>query len=357
MEERKNITSPGNTRKDSFDNSEDVRKLEVNQKFSTVGVVARITPRKDRNNRTFWDLIIMDEKGQIEGKIWANATWWDLKDPSEKKVLDPEKPGFIPGLQGKSLGVQGQVAEFRGQSQFNFNAIYFLDQSKYPPHEFVQKSPVPIEELESEFWEMVNHCGRDLKVFLGYMFSGQLWELFRLAPAAVTHHHAYVHGLLEHTLGVTRCARSIADTYAGSGMNVEVDLVVAGSLIHDIGKIEAYSLSPAPEMTLPGIVMDHIALGYAAFSRIAEDFGLDNSLKLSLGHILLSHHGCKEFGSPVLPATPEALIVAAADELDFKLFCYEDSVSILDEGKSVSEYNHSTGRRFWKRNSMDEMEV
>jgi len=354
VEDRKSIASLGNNRKESFDNSEDVRKLEVNQKFSIAGVVARITPRKDRNNRTFWDLAIMDEKGQIEGKIWANATWWDLTVPSEKRVMDPEKPGFIPGLQGKSLGVQGQVSEFRGQSQLNFNAIYYLDQSRYPPHEFVQRSPVPIEELEREFRDMVNACGKEIRAFLRHLFSGQLWESFRLAPAAVTHHHAYVHGLLEHTLGVTRCARSMADTYAGSGMNVEVDLVVAGSLIHDIGKIEAYSLSPAPEMTLPGIVMDHIALGYAAFSRIAEDFGLDNSLKLSLGHILLSHHGCREFGSPVLPATPEALIVAAADELDFKLFCYEDSVSALDEGKAVSEYNHSTGRRFWKRNAIND---
>jgi len=347
------MSNPGNVRKESFDNSEDVRKLEVNKKFSFVGVVARITPRKDRNNRTFWDLAVMDEKGQIEGKIWANASWWDLTVPDEKKILDPEEPGFLQSVQGKSLGVQGQVVEFRGQSQLNFNALYLLDQEKYAPHEFVQRSSVPVEDLESEFWSMVTSCRTEIRDFLKHMFSGDLWKSYRLAPAAVSHHHAYVHGLLEHTLGVSRCARSIAETYSISGMEVDVDMVLAGALIHDIGKIEAYSLRPAPEMTLPGVVMDHIALGYATFSRIADDYGLEESLKLSIGHILLSHHGCREYGSPVLPATPEALIVSAADELDFKLFCYEDAISTLDDEKGVTEYNHSTGRRFWKWNSRE----
>lgn len=323
-----------------------VKKLQVSSKFKFWGVLSRMAPRKDRNNKTFWDISLMDREGTIEGKVWANAQWWDRRDPEYmNRELDPE---MINTLQGKTVGVQGQVAEFKGQTQFNFNSIYLVDQNAYPPHSFVQKSPVPLEKLETNFKELVGKTSGRLRDFLDFVFSGTYWESFKTAPAAVSHHHAYVHGLLEHTLSVSSAACSLAERYMLSGYPLDIDMTIAGALLHDIGKIGAYRLSPSPEMTIPGVVLDHIAIGFSEFSRLASEFGLEKELRDPLGHILLSHHGCKEYGSPVLPATPEALIVSAADELDFKLFCYEDSIKELESDRSITEFNYSTQRRFWK---------
>jgi 3'-5' exoribonuclease len=112
--------------------------------------------------------------------------------------------------------------------------------------------------------------------------------------------------------------------------------------------MDSYRLVPAPEMTVVGTVIDHIVLGYSTFSSLAGDFGLEERLFLAIGHILVSHHGCREFGSPVLPATPEAMVVSAADELDFRLFCWKNSVEKMEDGKEISDYNVSAQRRFWK---------
>lgn len=329
----------------------EIKKLAPSGKFKLWGVVARINSRKDKNDRTFWDLALMDEEGQIEGKAWANSQWFDRQDPNVKdKFLDEDQ---ILNIEGKTVGVQGQVVEFRGQPQYNFNAIYYVHQGEYPPHDFVQKSPVPVMELENSFNELLDISNGQINDFLRHVFSGNLYKVFKVAPAAVAHHHAYVHGLLEHTVRVTSSARAIAESYIKGGYPVELDYVIAGGLLHDLGKIDAYLLNPAPGISVPGFIHDHIALGYAKLSDLARDFGLNERAFLHLGHILLSHHGCKEFGSPVLPATLEAMIISSSDELDFKLFCYKNSVENLDAGQDISEFNNSTGRRFWNWNNLD----
>jgi len=329
-----------------FFKSNQIKKLQVSSKFRFFGVLSRIASRRDRNNKIFWDISLMDEEGAIEGKVWANAQWWDRRDIEDiNKELAPEE---ISGLQGMSVGVQGQVVEFKGQSQFNFNTIYLVDQEKYPPHRFVQKSPVPFEKLDSDFDALIKMTSGKLRNFLEFVFSGDRLLNFKTAPAAVSHHHAYVHGLLEHTVSVAFAAYRLAEYYRSTSYPLDVEVTVAGALLHDIGKLGTYKLSPSPEMTIPGVVHDHIAIGFADFSQLASEFGLDEDTKNALGHIILSHHGCKEYGSPVLPATPEALIVSAADELDFKLFCYEDAIHEMDKDKQVTEFNYSAQRRFWK---------
>ena len=196
-------------------------------------------------------------------------------------------------------------------------------------------------------------------------FERNLWQTYNVWPAAVSLHHAYVGGLLEHYLAVTRSAVGIAQSYRDNGFDVDMDVVVAGALLHDIGKLESYRLSPAPEVTLGGNVVDHIVLGYHRFMSLAEEYdkkrgsnepgskGLGERRALAIGHILVSHHGSREFGSPVLPATPEALIVSVADELDFKLFCWKEQTSQLEGEKEITEFVPSVQRRFWKVHSAE----
>lgn len=333
----------------------EIKVLPVGEKFSSVGVVLEIHEKKDKNGKSFWTLTLMDQTGAFDSKVWGNSQWWDYKGGVKAEIKDPSSSTLVSNLKGSTIGVTGSVAEYKGKSQYNFTQVFLVDQDQeeYRPESFVQTSPTDCSELEERFDRLVEGCSGEVRDFLRFVFNKdeELWRQFRVMPAAVSHHHAYVHGLLEHSITVTDLALSMAQAIQGPS-RPDLSTVVAGGLLHDLGKLEAYVLNPGPGMTVQGTVIDHIALGFSRFNRLAEDFGLSTTFKTILGHILLSHHGHREFGSPVLPATPEALVVSAADELDFKLFCWNDSVSSLKGGDlpedSVSELNYSTQRRFWK---------
>jgi len=328
----------------------EIRNLVEGETFKGSFVVQKIARRKDRNDHPFWDLYVMDPTGIIDGKVWSDAAWFDYPDEGEAVRIDGDERLDRDALDGQAVGLRGKKVSFNGRPQVNFTALFLLDQKSHPPHEFVQRSPIALEDLERRFSALRDLCPERLKAFLDLAFSGERGDRFRVAPAAVSHHHAYVHGLLEHTVCVAENALALAEVNRSRGIAVDVGVTVAGALLHDLGKIESYTLNPTPEVTVEGTFLDHIPLGFALFSRLADEFGLEKEIRTLLGHIILSHHGQKEYGSPVLPASPEALIVAAADELDFRLFCWEEAVSDLEGGQEISEYHRSTQRRFWKWN-------
>jgi len=332
--------------------TQEVRKLSKDSTFYVLGVVSRFAQRRDKNDNPFWDISLMDGEGQIDGKIWGSSEWWDISGDAKQKI-DPTVGETVKNLDGKTIGVQGKIVAFREQNQCNFNAVYYVDQNKYPPHSFVRRSPVPMDEMESAFLGIIETCGQPMRAFLEYVFfERDIWKAYRTWPAAISMHHAYVNGLLEHSLSVTRSAIGIARSY--KDIYIDLDVVIAGALLHDLGKLEAYRLSPAPEVTVEGNVVDHIVMGYHKLMTLADEYrktganAPSENRILALGHILVSHHGTREFGSPVLPSTPEALVVSVADELDFKLFCWKEHTSQLDGGKEVTEYVPSVQRRFWK---------
>jgi len=337
----------------------EVKKLPKDSTFYVLGVVSRFAQRRDKNDNPFWDISLMDGEGQIDGKIWGNSEWWNITGETKLKI-DPTVDDIVKYLDGKTVGVQGKIVAFREQNQCNFNAVYYVDQEKYPPHGFVRRSPVPEDEMESAFMGILGTCGLPMKSFLEYIFFDRdIWKAYRTWPAAVSMHHAYVNGLLEHSLAVADAAINLARSYKNKDISIDLDVVIAGALLHDLGKLESYRLSPAPEVTIEGNVVDHIVLGYHKFMTLADEYrrtgaeakgaGVPGEKRLlAIGHILVSHHGIREYGSPVLPSTPEALIVSVADELDFKLFCWKEHTSQLDGGKEVTEYVPSVQRRFWK---------
>ncbi|NLL36237.1 MAG: HD domain-containing protein [Fretibacterium sp.] len=326
----------------------EVRQLPRDASFFLVGVASRFVQRKDKNGNPFWDISIMDETGQLDGKIWSSSEWWDIEGDGRTRLnaLTDEK---VLKLEGNSVGVQGKVVEFRDQNQYNFSVVYYVDQEKYPPHDFVRRSPIPLVEMEEDLRGLIAGLREPVRGFLNRIFFELgIWEEFRICPAAVSMHHAYVGGLLEHSLFVAKSARLMVRQYEALYPELKEEVVVAGALLHDLGKLETYRLSPAPQMTLPGTVVDHIVLGYRRFMNLAEQEELDPGLALEIGHILVSHHGSREFGSPTLPATPEAMIVAASDDLDFKLFFWKDQTSLLEAERSISDYNPILQRRFWR---------
>lgn len=324
-----------------------LRGLVPGERFKIMGVLQQIKSRSDKNKRPFWEVVLVDSEGSVEAKVWSDGKWWDAR-AGERLPMEPSSPEMPGAFLNVPVGAIGTVSEFRGRQQFQFSELFLLDPEKFPIGGFIQSSPVPVEEMEDEFRSMIESCRPEVRGFLEKVFQGETWKKFREMPAAVTHHHAYVHGLLEHTLAVTRSARALARSYNGSGVDIDLDMVTAGGLLHDIGKIDSYRLDPFPSMTIPGTVIDHIALGFTRFSRMAREYGLDEELETALGHILVSHHGRKEYGSPVLPATPEAMVVSSADELNFIMFCWETFPESGNAEPSISDFHPSVGRRFWR---------
>ena len=330
-------------------NIREVKQLPKNSEFILRGIISKLTRRIDRTENPFWEMTISDSSGDLDGKVWSVSTWWNTQ-AGDKFPIDPDNCGLR--FEGASVEIDGKIAEFREQLQYNFNSLYYLDQTDYPPHMFSRHSPVKAEKLEGTFRSLIAEVKReDLRKFLEVVFfspAHNLWEKFKLWPAAVSLHHAYAGGLLEHSVSVALGAKHIAEHYPDFAIPIDMDLVIAGSLLHDIGKTEAYSTAPIPQMTTKGNVIEHITLGYTMFMRYAESEHLSEDLTLALGHILLSHHGRKEFGSPVLPETPEAMIVSAADDLDFKLSYWKYQIDTLLPDSELTDYLPLIDRRFWR---------
>ena len=328
-------------------NVREVKQLPKNSEFILRGIISKLTRRKDRNDNPFWEMTISDSTGDLDGKVWAVSVWWNTQG-GDKFPIDPDNCGLR--FEGASVEIDGKIAEFREQLQYNFNSLYYLDQTDYPPHMFSRHSPIKTEKLEEIFRSLIAEIKReDLRKFLeAVFFTHKLWEKFKVWPAAVSLHHAYAGGLLEHSVSVALGAKHIAEHYPDFAIPVDMDLVIAGALLHDIGKTEAYSTAPIPQMTIKGNVIEHITLGCTMFMRYAEAESLSEDLTLALGHILVSHHGRREFGSPVLPATPEAMIVNAADDLDFKLSYWKYQIDALNTGNDVTDYLPLIDRRLWR---------
>ena len=328
-------------------NIREVKQLPKNSDFIVRGSVSKLTRRVDRNDNPFWEMTLTDSSGDLDGKVWAVSIWWNTQG-GDKFPVDPDNCGLR--FDGSSVEIEGRIAEFRDQLQYNFNSVYYLDQTDYPPHIFSRRSPVKAEILEDAFRKLIAQVkNEELHQFLeSVFFKHKLWEKFKVWPAAVSLHHAYTGGLLEHSISVAQGALDISRHYADFKIAVDSDLIIAGALLHDIGKIDAYSIAPVPQITTMGNVVEHVTLGYNMFMKFAEKENLSKNYTLALGHILISHHGRREFGSPVLPEMPEAMIVSAADDLDFKLNYWKYQIDALNGQSEITEYMPFIDRRLWR---------
>jgi 3'-5' exoribonuclease len=184
---------------------------------------------------------------------------------------------------------------------------------------------------------------RDLRRLLEAVFGegSPTWARFRSAPAAKHFHQAYRHGLLEHSLSVAQAVNAMGAPFAG----IDRDVAVTGALLHDIGKLDAYAFAgDAIEMTDAGKLQGEIPLGYFRVRRVIEDLdGFDAATAEAVLHIILSHHGSLEHGSPVVPCTREATLVHFCDNLGGRLGSFDRLEKQLPSGERWSRFDRALG--------------
>src|SRR6516165_7395401 len=229
--------------------------------------------------------------------------------------------------------------------QINLRTLEAAAPGSFDLKELLDGPARELEQMEGEVRELLATIQEpNLRVLLERVFGAQsqMWASYRVAPAAKYYHQAYPHGLLEHCLGVAQAVSAISATFPG----IDRDVAVSGALLHDIGKLEAYAGEPggAIELTDVGRLHGEIALGYYRIRREIEDIeGFPPELARALGHIILSHHGALEHGSPVVPCTREATLVHMIDNLGGRLGSFDRLEKGLSPGRSWSAFDRAIG--------------
>jgi 3'-5' exoribonuclease len=179
----------------------------------------------------------------------------------------------------------------------------------------VEIAPEPVAGLWAEFQVFIDHIAHDeLRMTVRGVFD-EIGETFKWTPAAVSMHHAYRHGLLEHTIHMARACKALQPLYP----EVDADLAMAGILLHDTGKTVEYEGTLATKRSRKGILQGHVVLGYQLARKHGIKARLDSERLERLEHIVLSHQGEPEWGAAVYAATPEAVFVSMIDNLDAKM--------------------------------------
>jgi 3'-5' exoribonuclease len=201
-------------------------------------------------------------------------------------------------------------------------------------------APRPIDEMWAELHTRVERAGNPwLRGLLAAVLS-RYGERLRVWPAAVTVHHAYRGGLLEHILKVAESGQALARAYG-----VDADLLLAGAVLHDLGKLEELTCDGATTYSRSGNLLGHITIGLAMVREEVRAIpGFPEDLRTTLEHLIVSHHGKRELGSPVLPMTEEAFILSALDDLDATLHQFRRHVGD-DQGEGDFTAYHPRLRR------------
>jgi 3'-5' exoribonuclease len=297
-----------------------IAELESGQAVDTYFTCSEKTTATDRNGKTYLRLKLRDASGEVSCIHF---------DPSEEAL----------GVSAGDVVVAGGTYSVHPQygPQIQVRRLRLAEPDEYDAAELVQVSPIGAAELGERLHALIDSVDEPhLRALLERAFDGtrEPGATFVVAPAAVRNHHAYRHGLLEHSLIVAETAGGVASRFA----SVDRDLVVAGGLLHDIGKIEAYtSDGMSPLMTDAGRLHGEIVIGHDLVRGLIVDSpDFPPELSKRLRHIIVSHHGMREKGSPVVPMTREAIIVHYCDDMTARIGAVDDAEKATAGGESWS---------------------
>ncbi len=279
------------------------------------------------------------------GKTYLNVTLVDRSGDISCKVWDKAEQLFPLCEVGSVINVQAKCQSYRGNLQLSISTVTALNQASVDMGQFVPSSENDVEEMATEFILLAKSVKEPFirKLLLKFFTDEPFFAIFKKAPAAKGMHHAYLGGLLEHTLGVARLADQIAKLYS----DLDRSLLLAGAMLHDIGKVKEFSFdSHTFDYSDQGRLMGHMVIGVEMVQeRITKIKDFPEELGVRIKHLILSHHGRYEFGSPTLPMLMEGFVLNFIDDMDAKLNTIAGvTKKATSAGYQWSEYQRSLER-------------
>ena len=288
--------------------------------------------RPTKNGGSYLSLMLQDATGEIAGKVF---------DGAESLNTQFNKGDFI------KIQARGNV--FKGQTELVIENARRVNPLKdaadgFREEDCIPSSPRPLAEMWQELQGRVAAVTQPQLRALLERIIAKHGERLRIWPAAVTVHHAYRGGLLEHLLKIMEVGIFLAEAY-----RVDRELIIAGAILHDLGKTEELTYEGATSYSVAGNLVGHIAIGLGMLrDAVREDPLFPVDLQLALEHIVLSHHGARENGSPVLPLTLEAFIFSTVDDLDAKMFQFRKHIADDDGDGPFTQYSKRLDRMLFK---------
>jgi len=246
-------------------------------------------------------LTLSDKTGSLEARMWD-------------EVAEP----FAGVVEGGYVKVQGQIAKYQNRWQITLSKMRNASESEIEAADYQPVSEFSVEQMDAELRGFVAAFkDTDLKrLVLSFLDDPEIGPAFRAAPAAKMLHHAWIGGLLEHVLTLVKVCMAVAPFYP----EVNPDLLVTGAILHDIGKVRELSWGTTFSYTLEGQMIGHISIAQGMLrEKVREIAPFPEKLRVLVEHMILSHHGKYEFGSPKLPMTPEAVLLSALDDVEAKM--------------------------------------
>jgi 3'-5' exoribonuclease len=303
----------------------------VDDTYIVSNPILRSTSRGD----LYIAMFLSDRTGQLNGRMWQ---------ATEEVYKALPKPGFVH--------VQGRSELYQNNLQIIVNNVSVVDADKVRIDDFLAKTKKDVGRMFKEVKETVGRIENpQLKALVEeFLADTELMEKFCNAPAAMKLHHACIGGLLEHTHNVLRVAVALLPFYPF----MQADLVLAGVLLHDIGKTEELAYDMAFSYTDSGQLIGHVAksllmINEKAAALRARGVQIDQEVLDMLCHIILSHHGAYEFGSPKLPATPEAFMVNCIDDLDAKVSQVTEAINEEVSDSNWTAWKNALQTRLYRK--------
>jgi 3'-5' exoribonuclease len=302
--------------------------LNSEQSITTFFLVHEKEIRNTREGRPYLRLELGDRSGTIEARMW---------DQFESTVKDISRDDFVK--------VQARVEIYRNRPQLSLQQVRLAKPEEVDLADFLPQTKENVEKLYAQLQEYAGSIANPWlkKLVIGIISDPGIAAKFKRAPAAKVMHHAYLGGLLEHVISLCGLAKQAAAHYP----ELDVDLLLTAAILHDVGKLDELCYERAIGYTVEGQLLGHIMMEFETVSKAMDAVeGFPANLKTVVQHLLISHHGQYEFGSPKLPMIREALVFHYLDDLDSKLAAARAALAVESGEPEWSAYSGALGRKF-----------
>lgn len=307
-----------------------LKELKAGDKFNGFAIVKDFAESRTKNNETFYSMVLADKSGSLQAKVWPNVI-----------------KGTVKIIVGEPLHIVADVTEFRGNKQLKIaNYRNVTEQDDFNIDDLIKSAPYSENELKRKIYKYLENMDDFIYKAITTAVFEEYKQEYMQYPAAAKNHHAFKNGLAYHVVSMLQVAESIANIENEAYATIDKDLLYAGVILHDVAKVMEYSGYENTQVTIPGMLLGHIPLGAIIIHNAAKklksqlpNWSENDHLKvMKLQHLVLSHHGKQEWGSPVVPHLLESELLHHIDMIDSRVNMITEGLKNTEKGQAEKIY-------------------